>query len=112
MILYSSPIFYSVGCDYHAIQFDVEGDVLKEWVIKPLNSGSTSVNPPFIFSVTRSERDGAVYCGCGDGTIRILEDTGDRCIASPHSYSISQVGICNCLDIRLHHYGEAVRIFC
>ena len=69
------------------------------------------MNPPFIFSVARSERDDAVYCGCGDGTIRLLEATGDRCIANPHSYSISQVGIRSRLDIRLSRFGETTHIY-
>lgn len=84
-------MFYSGGCDYHAIKFDIKGDIIKEWSISPLPTSITSVNPPFIFSITRSERDGMVYCGCGDGSIRVLDRTGDRYVIQPHGYSISKV---------------------
>ena len=32
-----------------------------------------------------------VYCGCGDGSIRVLDRTGDRYVIQPHGYSISKV---------------------
>ena len=78
-------------------RFDANGNELNHWNMDPLEKSITGVNPPFVYCMERSEHDGSVFCGCGDGSIRQLLSTekGDeaKVISVNHDYSISGVGL-------------------
>lgn len=61
-------------------RFDANGNELNHWHMDPLEKSIKGVNPPFVYCMERSEHDGSVFCGCGDGSIRQLLSTekGDR----------------------------------
>ena len=89
--------FYSGGCDKQVYRFDANGNELNHWHMDPLEKSIKGVNPPFVYCMERSEHDGSVFCGCGDGSIRQLLSTekGDeaKVISVNHDYSISGVGL-------------------
>lgn len=91
------PFFYSGGCDKQAYRFDSNGNELNHWRMDPLERSIKGVNPPFVYCMERSEHDGSVFCGCGDGSIRQLLSTekGDevKVVSTNHDYSISGVGL-------------------
>ena len=91
------PFFYSGGCDKEAYRFDANGNELNHWRMDPLEKSIKGVNPPFVYCMERSEQDGSVFCGCGDGSIRQLLSTekGDevKVVSTNHDYSISGVGV-------------------
>ena len=85
----------SGGYDQNVAITTFDGDVIDKWSMSPLPSALPSVNPPFVICLEECKSNGNIYCGCGDGSIRLLTKSKNEHLANAvvnvHKGSVSDV---------------------